>query len=107
MKYLAMLFLMGMLIFSCDTQKKAKSTLAEHTKSKSEFIGVGAKVPEGGQKYFDGTKAMLDQKWTYWQGPRLKAELPIKWKIEDDPLDDGSVVNTNDPLCCRWSVWCR
>ena len=39
---------------------------------------------------------MLDKKWTYWDGPRLKAELPIKWKIVDDPLDVGTVVSSFD-----------
>jgi len=60
-------------------------------------IGVGAKPPKKAEVLFDGTKKMLDKKWTYWEGPRLKASLPIKWKIVDDPVDDGTVVNTNDP----------
>lgn len=40
---------------------------------------------------------MLDDKWTYWNGPRLAAELPIKWTIENDPKGNGTVMNSNDP----------
>jgi acetyl esterase/lipase len=63
----------------------------------SAQTGVGAKAPEGAEIYFDGTRAMLDQKWMYWVGPRLAAEPPIKWKIVKDPVDDGTVMNSNDP----------
>jgi hypothetical protein len=60
-------------------------------------IGVGAKAPAGAEVFFDGSRAMLDAKWTYWEGPRLSAELPIKWKIVDDPVDKGTVMSANDP----------
>jgi hypothetical protein len=40
---------------------------------------------------------MLDDKWTYWEGPRFASSLPIKWKIVDDPVDQGTVVMTDDP----------
>lgn len=60
-------------------------------------IGVGAKAPKGAKMYFDGSRSMLDEKWTYWAGPRLAASLPIKWQIEKDPVDVGTTVNTNDP----------
>lgn len=60
-------------------------------------IGVGAKRPAEAKLLFDGTKETLREKWTYWKGPRLKATLPIKWKIEADPVGKGTVVNTNDP----------
>ncbi len=46
---------------------------------------------------FDGSRAMLDAKWTYWQGPRFASALPIKWKIVEDPVDGGTVVMTDDP----------
>jgi len=46
--------------------------------------------------YFDGSREMLDEKWTYWEGPRFAAELPIKWQIVDDPVDAGTVVSTFD-----------
>ncbi|QDK78343.1 DUF1080 domain-containing protein [Spirosoma sp. KCTC 42546] len=62
-----------------------------------EPVGVGVKVPKGAEVLFDGSKKMLDEKWTYWEGPRLKASLPIKWKIEQDPAGSGTVMNTNDP----------
>lgn len=60
-------------------------------------VGVGAKPIEGAEVIFDGTREMLDQKWTYWKGPRFSSALPIKWKIVDDPVDDGTVLMTDDP----------
>lgn len=68
---------------------------AENTDATSH-IGVGATPPDGAEVYFDGTRAMLDEKWTYWEGPRFSAELPIKWQIVDDPVDAGTVVSTFD-----------
>lgn len=61
-------------------------------------VGVGAKVPKGAELLFDGSREMLDEKWTYWEGPRFSSELPIKWEIVDDPVDKGSVMNSNDPF---------
>lgn len=58
--------------------------------------GVGAPPPPGAEMLFDGTRAMLDQKWTYWEGPRFSSSLPIKWKIVEDPVDDGTVMMTDD-----------
>jgi hypothetical protein len=57
---------------------------------------VGAPPPPEAEMLFDGTRAMLDQKWTYWEGPRFSSSLPIKWKIVDDPVDDGTVMMTDD-----------
>ena len=60
-------------------------------------VGVGAKPVEGAEVIFDGTREMLDAKWTYWKGPRFASELPIKWKIVEDPVDKGTVVMSDDP----------
>src|SRR5690606_28386025 len=60
-------------------------------------VGVGVSAPNDAEVYFDGTREILDQKWTYWNGPRLSAELPIKWKIVKDPVDDGWALSSNDP----------
>lgn len=60
-------------------------------------VGVGAKPIAGAEVIFDGTRKMLDEKWTYWAGPGLKASLPIKWQIVDDPVDGGQAVSTQDP----------
>lgn len=60
-------------------------------------VGVGAKAPKDAEVVFDGSRKMLDEKWIYWEGPRLAEKLPIKWKIEADPTGKGTVVNTNDP----------
>ena len=60
--------------------------------------GVGAKPLPGAQVLFDGTRKMLDEKWTYWEGPGFKSSLPIKWKIVEDPVDGGTVVMTDDPV---------
>lgn len=60
-------------------------------------VGVGAKPVEGAEVLLDGTREMLDAKWTYWEGPRFSSKLPIKWKIVDDPVDTGTAVQTSDP----------
>jgi hypothetical protein len=60
-------------------------------------IGVGAEPSKNAEVLFDGSREMLDTKWTYWEGPRFSSELPIKWEIEQDPVDGGTVVNSNDP----------
>lgn len=61
-------------------------------------IGVNAKPAEGAEVLFDGTRKMLDQKWTYWKGPRFSSSLPVKWKIVQDPVDRGTVMMTYDPV---------
>lgn len=60
-------------------------------------LGVGAKPLPGAEMIIDGSRKMLDEKWTYWQGPRFSSALPIKWKIVDDPTGPGTVVMTDDP----------
>ncbi|HPE77532.1 MAG TPA: DUF1080 domain-containing protein [Draconibacterium sp.] len=62
-----------------------------------EKTGVGTKAPKNAEVIFDGSRKMLDEKWTYWEGPRFSSELPIKWEIVNDPVDKGTVVNSNDP----------
>jgi hypothetical protein len=59
-------------------------------------IGVGGRPVSGADVVIDGSRKMLDEKWTYWQGPGFKSSLPIKWKIVDDPVDKGTVVMTDD-----------
>jgi hypothetical protein len=61
-------------------------------------VGVGAKPISGAEIVFDGTRKMLDDKWTYWEGPGFKSALPIKWKIVEDPVDAGTVLQTDDPV---------
>jgi hypothetical protein len=60
-------------------------------------IGVGAKPIARAEIILDGSRQLLDEKWTYWKGPRFGSSLPIKWKIVDDPVDKGTVVQTDDP----------
>jgi len=60
-------------------------------------VGVGVAALPGGERIIDGSRKMLDGKWTYWEGPRFGSSMPIKWKIVDDPVDSGTVVMTNDP----------
>jgi hypothetical protein len=60
-------------------------------------INVGAKPTKKAVVYFDGSRDMLDKNWTYWDGPRLSAQLPIKWQIVKDPVDGGTVMSSNDP----------
>jgi hypothetical protein len=60
-------------------------------------VGVGAKPVPGASVLFDGSREMLDETWTYWEGPRFSSSLPIKWQIVRDPVDEGTVVVSNDP----------
>jgi hypothetical protein len=62
-----------------------------------EKTGVGTKAPKKAEILFDGSEKMLHEKWIYWEGPRFSAQMPIKWKIVNDPVDKGTVVNSNDP----------
>lgn len=60
-------------------------------------VGVGVKASKKAELLFDGSKKKLDEKWTYWKGPRLAAELPVKWELVKDPAGKGKVLNSNDP----------
>lgn len=60
-------------------------------------VGVGTKPPKGAKVLFDGSRKMLDNLWTYWEGPRFSSSMPIKWKIVDDPVDAGTVLESYDP----------
>src|SRR5688500_694333 len=62
-------------------------------------VGVGARPLPDSEVVMDGSRKMLDDKWTYWQGPAFKSSLPIKWQIVDDPVDQGkTVVMSDDPV---------
>nr|ARK13492.1 hypothetical protein A6C57_03995 [Fibrella sp. ES10-3-2-2] len=61
-------------------------------------VGVGTKAPKGATVYFDGTQAMRDAKWTYWDGPGREATMPIKWPMATDPVNGGPVMTSNDPV---------
>lgn len=61
-------------------------------------VGLGAKPPAGAEVLFDGTAAMLHEKWTYWQGPRFGGKMPLKWPLVEDPVDGGTVLSTDDPV---------
>ena len=60
-------------------------------------VGVGVEAPKDADQLFNGKKRSLNKNWTYWEGPRFSAELPIKWEIVADPVDKGTVMNSNDP----------
>jgi len=78
-----------------DLHVDLKDGWEEKNKMK-KTIGVGAIAPLDSEILFDGSRYLLDKKWTYWDGPRLKAELPIKWEIIDDPIDSGTVLSSFD-----------
>jgi hypothetical protein len=59
-------------------------------------VGVGAAPLSGATVLFDGSREMLDQLWTYWEGPGFSSSLPIKWQIVSDPVDDGTVLVSSD-----------
>ena len=85
--FLSALVLLIAAVVSCGTRVQA-----------DENVGVGAKPIAGSEIIFDGSREMLDAKWTYWKGPRFSSALPIKWKIVPDPVDDGTVLMTDDPV---------
>ncbi|QDV21315.1 hypothetical protein Pan153_60030 [Gimesia panareensis] len=60
-------------------------------------VGVSAPAPADAEVLLDGSREMLDQKWTYWKGPRFNSALPIKWKVVEDPVDKGTVIMSDDP----------
>ena len=60
-------------------------------------IGLGAPPPPGGEILLDGTRAMVDEKWIYWEGPRFSSAMPIKWKMVEDPVDAGMALMSDDP----------
>src|SRR4051812_33734514 len=60
-------------------------------------VGIGSAPVSAAEMTIDGTRATLDAKWTYWRGPAFASSLPIKWKIVDDPIDQGSVLMSYDP----------
>ena len=60
-------------------------------------VGVSAPAPSDAEILLDGSREMLDQKWTYWKGPRFGSSLPIKWKVVEDPIDKGTVIQSDDP----------
>jgi len=62
-----------------------------------EKTGVGVKAPKKAEVLFDGSEKMIHENWKYWEGPRFNAQMPIKWKIQPDPVDKGTVMNSNDP----------
>lgn len=71
------------------------------TRSKAQ-LNVGAKAPKEAEVLFDGSRKMLEEKWTYWDGPGLAATLPMKWKIVEDPekgklMPTATAVSSNDP----------
>jgi hypothetical protein len=91
MKYLLIILLaVTGLSFNSNLNSISNTSNDHHT-------GVGVKAPDGAIIMFDGSKTSLHENWEYWEGPRFAAEPPIKWKIEDDPKGDGTVMNSNDP----------
>lgn len=60
-------------------------------------IGVGAVPMPGADVLIDGTRRTLDEKWTYWEGPRFASSLPIKWKIVLNPMTNVLELSTLDP----------
>jgi len=46
---------------------------------------------------FDGSREMLGAKWKYREGPGFASAMPIKWRIVEDPTDEGTVLMTDDP----------
>jgi hypothetical protein len=97
-KILTPALLLGIaLVFSNCTNTETETSEAA-TESLPGNINIGATALPAAEVYFDGTREMLDEKWEYWKGPRFQAASDkIAWFITDDPVDDGTTMNTNDP----------
>ena len=95
-KIFTRVFLITLLLPLIATAQRANETASPASNSRAN-IGVGAKPIRGAEVILDGSRKTLDEKWTYWEGPRFGSSLPIKWKIVDDPVDQGTVVLTDDP----------
>ncbi len=91
---LAVLLLCGAVLAACAPSDEPPATTIPIV---DDAIGVGAQAPADAEVLFDGTREMLDEKWTYWEGPRFASSLPIKWEIVDDPVDEGTAVVSSDP----------
>ena len=61
-------------------------------------LNVGAAPSAGATVIMDGTRAMLDANWKYWEGPAFASAMPIKWQIVPDPVDPakGTTLMTDD-----------
>jgi hypothetical protein len=86
-----------LLMFSVLFLVSAGLSAQVKSEPKKEYLDVGAGPTPRAQILFDGTREIVDEKWTYWKGPRLAATLPIKWFLVPDPQDPGMVLNSNDP----------
>jgi hypothetical protein len=84
------IFLILSLTFGCRC-------LLTNPKADAPQIGLGVPAPADADILIDGTRKRLDTQWTYWEGPRFSSTLPIKWKIVDDPVDQGKALMTSDP----------
>ena len=64
------------LIFLTTLLSSASSLHAADTKSlRTSNLGVGAKPVKGAELVLDGSRKMLDDKWTYWEGPCFSSSL--------------------------------
>ena len=67
------------------------------TSTAATHVGVGTKPVPGAELIFDGSRQMLDDKWTYWEGPGFASSLPIKWRVVDAPVAGGKALSTLEP----------
>jgi hypothetical protein len=72
------------------------ATAALAASAADQHINLGAKPVPGAEVIIDGTRATLDAKWIYWEGPRFASSMPIKWKIVEDPVDKGRTCLMTD-----------
>ena len=66
MKNILLILSLSILAFSCkSSQDSANKAVVK------KDIGVGAEASKDATILFDGSRAMLDENWTYWDGPSL------------------------------------
>ncbi|MBN1818632.1 MAG: hypothetical protein JW828_14820, partial [Sedimentisphaerales bacterium] len=61
-------------------------------RSPSKNVGLGVPPPDGADILIDGSRELLDVKWTYWEGPRLHTNHTIQkvWGGPNSGIDGGN-----------------
>ena len=95
--YVASLFILFVIAACEPAPPDAQPEMTVESIATTEGTGVGVMPPGDAIVLFDGTREMLDANWQYWEGPRFAAEMPIKWEIVPDPVDEGTTVSSADP----------
>ena len=70
--------------------------------------GVGAKPVRGAEIILDGSREMLDKKWTYWEGPRFASSLAVRplWHPHPAPASRTRLSTALKSLAGPYAALC-